>query len=130
MTYWRTTPLIFAGLLLKKCRRHGALLITLFATAALAQAPNNTQFSWDRVAIGGGGFNTGVYAHPRVQHKIFSRIDVGGLYKWDESTTRWSQTLDWMPTDFSAMKGVDGVAFDQAPGREQVVYAALGQYPF
>jgi xyloglucan-specific exo-beta-1,4-glucanase len=105
----------------------GGVALAAHVVHAQTAAP---QFSWDRVAIGGGGFNTGVYAHPRVRDKIFSRIDVGGMYRWDESTTRWSQTLDWMPTDFSAMKGVDGVALDPAAGREQVVYAALGQYPY
>ncbi len=101
--------------------------------AAVAGQPAQSsppRFKWARVSVGGGGFNTGVYAHPRMKDRIFARIDVGGLYRWDETPGRWSQTLDWMPTDFSTSKGVDGIAIDPAAGREQVIYAALGQYPY
>jgi xyloglucan-specific exo-beta-1,4-glucanase len=102
------------------------------AEAITAHAANASahRFRWARVAIGGGGFNTGVYVHPRLPDTVYSRIDVGGLYRWDETRARWFQTMDWMPTDFNATKGVDGVAIDPGAGRAAVIYAALGQYPY
>jgi xyloglucan-specific exo-beta-1,4-glucanase len=102
------------------------------AQALTAHTPNAAayRFRWARVAIGGGGFNTGVYVHPRLPDTVYSRIDVGGLYRWDETRARWFQTMDWMPTDFNATKGVDGVAIDPGAGREKAIYAALGQYPY
>ena len=106
------------------------LLSVIGFPLATAQTIEPLNFKWSRVAIGGGGFNTGVYAHPRLRDKIYARIDVGGLYRWDESQSRWFQTLDWMPTDFSAAKGADGVAIDPGAGREEVIYAALGEYPY
>lgn len=75
-------------------------------------------YNWNSVAIGGGGYVTGMAIHPTQSNRMYIRTDVGGAYKWDGTNQRWVQLLDGISTI-----RVDGMALDaNAPDR---VYFAL-----
>ena len=84
-------------------------------------------YTWRNVAIGGGGYVTGVVYHPSEPNLRYARTDVGGAY-------RWSPASGWMPlndniggldNEFMTL-GVLSLALDPAdPDR---VYLACGQY--
>ena len=51
------------------------------------------EYTFKSVDIGGGGWVTGVIAHPTEQNLIYSRTDVGGAYRWNKQTQRWQQLI-------------------------------------
>lgn len=75
-------------------------------------------YNWGNVAIGGGGYVTGIAIHPTQSNRMYIRTDVGGAYKWDGTNQRWVPMLEGLSTI-----RVDGMALDaNAPDR---VYLAL-----
>ncbi|MBA3705523.1 MAG: cellulase, partial [Bacteroidetes bacterium] len=85
------------------------------------------QYEWQNVAIGGGGYVTGIVIHPVTPNLIYMRTDVGGAYRWNFTDKAWIPLFDWVSTDSSNLYGVDGLALDK--NNDQVIYAALGKYP-
>ena len=97
----------------------GLLLASLPALGA-------ENYTWRNVAIGGGGFVTGVEFHPTERGLAYARTDVGGAYRWDETTARWTPLLDWLgQTDWN-LQGVESLALD--PTDADRVYLAVGTY--
>lgn len=81
-------------------------------------------YNWQNVAIGGGGFVSSVIAAPNDPNVFYARTDVGGAYRWEESSQSWIPLLDWVSSDEIGYLGVDGIAVDPSvPGR---VYVLLG----
>lgn len=86
--------------------------------AGSATIASSVPYSWSNVAIGGGGYVTGIAIHPTQSNRMYVRTDVGGAYKWDGTNQRWIPMLDGISTI-----RVDGMALDaNAPDR---VYLAL-----
>jgi photosystem II stability/assembly factor-like uncharacterized protein len=86
--------------------------------------PPASQYEWHDVVIGGGGFVTGLIAHPRAPNLIYARTDVGGAYRWDENAHRWIPITDsFGDEDFT---GIESLALD--PNDTNRVYLAAGIY--
>jgi len=94
------------------------------ASLALALTVHADTYSWASVAMGGGGFVNAVIAHPKVQNLFYARTDVGGAYRWEESTSSWTPLLDWVSIDETSYMGVDGLAVD--PQNTSRVYLLAG----
>ena len=62
------------------------------ASTTDASLPTGT-FEWRTVPMGGGGFVTGILAHPAAD-VTYARTDVGGAYRWDTSGQHWIPLLD------------------------------------
>ncbi|MGW7167345.1 1,4-beta-glucanase [Streptomyces sp. NPDC054884] len=91
------------------------------ATATAAPA-----YRWRNAVIGGTGFVTGVLFHPAVRGLAYARTDIGGAYRWDDRTARWTPLTDHLGWDDWNLLGVEAMAVDPAhPGR---LYLALGTY--
>jgi len=58
-------------------------------------------YNWEPAKIGGGGYVTGLIAHPAEQNLVYCRTDVGGLYRWNNAENKWVQliTYDRMPLE-------------------------------
>ncbi|MGX5820710.1 WD40/YVTN/BNR-like repeat-containing protein [Chitinophaga lutea] len=97
----------------EKVAREGASKL-----ATSAGALSMLSYNWGNVAIGGGGYVTGIAIHPTTSNRMYIRTDVGGAYRWDGTNQRWVPMLEQLTTI-----RVDGMALDaNAPDR---VYLAL-----
>ena len=80
--------------------------------------------------MGGGGYVTGIVAHPRARDVLYARTDIGGAYRWDPQCN--TQGGGWLPiTDFFPLKksnfyGIESLAIDA--NDPDVVYIAAGKY--
>jgi hypothetical protein len=82
-------------------------------------------YRWQNVAIGGGGYVTGIAVHPSEPDLVYVRTDIGGVLRW-RPEGGWQQLLnDFGPSDDN-LYGVDSIALD--PSDPAVVYIAVGKY--
>ncbi len=102
-----------------------ALFGFLLACTAVAKE-ETVAYRWNSVAIGGGGFVTGLVFHPREKGLAYARTDVGGAYRWDTASNRWEPLTDWIGADDSNLLGIESIAVD--PSDAQRVYIAAGTY--
>ncbi|KAB7772436.1 sialidase family protein [Xanthomonas maliensis] len=107
----------------------GLLLVMLWSLLADLQAAErdtDAPYRWRSVAIGGGGFVTGVLFHPAQRGLAYARTDVGGAYRWDDGDQRWVALTDWLGADDWNLMGIDAFAVD--PQDPQALYLAAGTY--
>ena len=79
--------------------------------------------SWSQVEVHGGGWVTGIVTTR--SGAVYSRTDVGGAYRWEESAQRWAQmiTTTGVANPSEADYSVESLA--AAPTDGQTVYAAV-----
>lgn len=94
--------------------------------AASAATVDTQAYQWNNVAIGGGGFVTGLVFHPNEKGLAYARTDVGGAYRWDVAANRWEPLTDWLSAEDSNLLGIESIAVD--PSDPQRVYLAAGTY--
>jgi len=103
----------------------GAVCGTLIAgTLAAHDAP------WRSIAIGGGGFVTGLAASTDGS-AIYLRTDVGGAYRWDAPQAQWRPITDSLPNDVNNnghLYGIGAIAVD--PSNANRVFIACGKYNY
>ncbi|MCL1498917.1 cellulase [Xanthomonas nasturtii] len=104
------------------------MLLLLSATSWVRAAEPATQgpYHWRSVAIGGGGFVTGVLFHPAERDLAYARTDVGGAYRWDAQAQQWVALTDWLGADDWNLIGIDAFAVD--PADPSALYLAAGTY--
>ncbi|GAA2256661.1 xyloglucanase [Streptomyces atrovirens] len=100
------------------------------ALAAGAPEPATTlaadTYTWKNARIDGGGFVPGIVFNRGEKNLAYARTDIGGAYRWQESTKTWTPLLDSVGWDDWGHTGVVSLASDSAdPDR---VYAAVGTY--
>jgi gliding motility-associated-like protein/uncharacterized repeat protein (TIGR02543 family) len=83
----------------------------------------HAQFKSNIVAIGGGGFVTGVISDNKTGD-IYCRTDVGGAYRWNAAGNQWVQLLDWLPESQGGLSGVESLAID--PQNPNNIYMLCG----
>ncbi|KAF1692506.1 cellulase [Pseudoxanthomonas koreensis] len=89
-------------------------------------ATKSEPYVWRNVAVGGGGFVTGIEFHPSERGLAYARTDVGGAYRWDAAARRWIPLTDWIGHADANLTGIESVALD--PSDPQRVYLAAGTY--
>jgi hypothetical protein len=90
--------------------------------AAALQQPA-AAYTWDNVAMGGGGFVSAVIPS-KAQGVVYARTDVGGAYRWDNANGRWVPLLDWVSDEQTGYLGVESLAVD--PKNAANVYMLAG----
>ena len=91
--------------------------------AAAATTAANT---WRNVQIAGGGFVPSIIFNQSKADLVYARTDIGGAYRWNESSQSWVPLLDWVDADHWGWNGVASQATDAVdPNR---VYVAAGMY--
>ncbi|UXX96169.1 cellulose binding domain-containing protein [Streptomyces sp. AD2-2] len=95
-----------------------------------ASAPKATvaadTYTWHNVRIDGGGFVPGIVFNRKEKNLAYARTDIGGAYRWQESTKTWTPLLDSVGWDEWGHTGVVSLASD--PVAPDKVYAAVGTY--
>lgn len=105
----------------------GLLRLAVVPSAHAADPPiKSVPYSWHNVAIGGGGFVTGIIFHPRAKNLLYTRTDVGGAYRWDVSAGRWVPMTDWIGMEDANLTGIESLALN--PSDPNDVYLAAGTY--
>ncbi|MFD2763459.1 cellulose-binding domain-containing protein [Micromonospora eburnea] len=104
-----------------------AVVVQFAATPATpAAAAAAEPYSWKNVRIDGGGFVPGIVFNQTEKNLIYARTDIGGAYRWEQSTQSWTPLLDWVGADKWGWNGVVSLATD--PVQTNRVYAAVGMY--
>ncbi|MCW3843157.1 cellulose binding domain-containing protein [Micromonospora yasonensis] len=104
-----------------------AVVVQFAATPATpAAAASAEPYSWKNVRIDGGGFVPGIIFNQTERNLIYARTDIGGAYRWEQSTQSWTPLLDWVGADKWGWNGVVSLATD--PVQTNRVYAAVGMY--
>lgn len=84
----------------------------------------SASYTWNNVAINGGGFVPGLVYSPVQQGLLYARTDVGGFYRWNSSTSNWSPLIDMFGHSQGNYFGGESIAPD--PVNPNIVYAAAG----
>ncbi|WP_405863818.1 1,4-beta-glucanase [Streptomyces sp. NBC_01515] len=103
-----------------------AALTAVPGVAAKAHAAETPSYRWRNAVIGGTGFVTGVLFHPSVRGLAYARTDIGGAYRWDDRTARWTPLTDQLGWDDWNLFGVEALAVD--PAHPNRLYLAVGTY--
>lgn len=86
----------------------------------------NDEWEYAPVAMGGGGFVTGVFSTSE-EGLYYARTDVGGAYRWDNTDSRWVQLGAFVNEDQVGLLGIDGMAVDPS-NPAKIVLAAGTEY--
>lgn len=98
-------------------------LILLFFAGLLFTTQTKAQ-TFGNVAIGGGGFVSGIITCKTQQNLIYARTDVGGAYRWDANNSQWIPLLDWASSNETGYLGVESLAVD--PSNPNYLYMSVG----
>jgi xyloglucan-specific exo-beta-1,4-glucanase len=92
-----------------------------FAFQATAQSTN---YTWKNVKVVAGGFIPNIIFSPLEKNLAYCRTDIGGCYRWDDSTKKWLPLTDFLKE--SNYFGGESLALD--PTDANTVYIAAGMY--
>ncbi|RSN99198.1 xyloglucanase [Streptomyces sp. WAC 05379] len=83
-------------------------------------------YTWKNARIDGGGFVPGIVFNRKERNLAYARTDIGGAYRWQQSSKTWTPLMDSVGWDDWGHTGVVSLASDSVdPDR---VYAAVGTY--
>ncbi|WP_037680813.1 cellulose binding domain-containing protein [Streptomyces griseus] len=83
-------------------------------------------YTWKNARIDGGGFVPGIVFNRKEKNLAYARTDIGGAYRWVESSRTWTPMLDSVGWDNWGHTGVVSLASDSVDPNK--VYAAVGTY--
>ena len=69
---------------------------------------------------------SGIIFNPTEQNLIYARTDIGGAYRWNSATSRWTPLMDFVSFDDWNLMGVDSLATD--PVEPNRLYVLAGTY--
>ena len=84
----------------------------------------NAAYSWQNVAVGGGGYMPDIVFGQAKQGPACLRSDMGGACRWDDRAARWIPLQDGEAE--SSYFGIESIAAD--PVDASKVYMAVGMY--
>ncbi|MEV1076651.1 cellulose binding domain-containing protein [Streptomyces sp. NPDC050211] len=96
------------------------------AIAAKKMSIAADSYTWKNARIDGGGFVPGIVFNRKEKNLAYARTDIGGAYRWQESTKTWTPLLDSVGWDDWGHTGVVSLASDSVDPDK--VYAAVGTY--
>ncbi len=103
-----------------------ALLAGSFSGCGEKSSGGTADYNWSNVAIGGGGYITGIVYNPTEEGLAYVRTDIGGAYRFDKAQDKWVAITDCFGGDEWNLIGIESIATD--PKEPNRVYAACGTY--
>lgn len=114
-------------------RRFASMLVVAavaLVTAVIRMSPVSAvaadPYTFKNVQIAGGGFVPGIVFSQAQKDLIYARTDIGGAYRWNQSSQTWTPLLDWVGWSNWGYNGVVSIAPDPVDANK--VYAAVGMY--
>lgn len=83
-------------------------------------------YTWKNARVDGGGFVPGIVFNRSEKNLAYARTDIGGAYRWVQSTKSWTPLLDSVGWNEWGHTGVVSLASDSVDPDK--VYAAVGTY--
>ncbi|MFI5961949.1 cellulose binding domain-containing protein [Streptomyces asoensis] len=83
-------------------------------------------YTWKNARIDGGGFVPGIVFNRKEKNLAYARTDIGGAYRWQQSSRTWTPLLDSVGWADWGHTGVVSLASDSVDPNK--VYAAVGTY--
>lgn len=74
-------------------------------------SPTSVNWSYSQLAMGGGGYVTGVFSTSE-EGLYYARTDVGGAYRFDKTQNKWVSISYNITSDDVGLMGIDGMAID------------------
>ncbi|MEK3700563.1 X2-like carbohydrate binding domain-containing protein [Paenibacillus sp. FSL R10-2199] len=94
---------------------------------AVTHAAASEAYNWNSVVTGaGGGFVPGIIFNQTEPNLIYARTDIGGAYRWNQTSGSWTSISDAVGWVDWNKNGVDALATD--PVNPDKVYMATGTY--
>lgn len=85
-------------------------------------------YTWGNVRFDGGGFVSAVIFHPKAENVLYARTDVGGIYRFDFSSSRWIPLMDWISENDKGLYGTEAFALDPTDPKRIYVLAGTGYF--
>jgi xyloglucan-specific exo-beta-1,4-glucanase len=98
--------------------------LALLVAAIISINASAENYRWDTVAMGGGGYVSGIVHSKTERDVVYVRTDVGGAYRWDAAQARWVSLLDFMSEGQVGLQGIESLAVD--PNNAANVYMLAG----
>lgn len=100
---------------------------SMLITATACGEITADDYEWSSVAIGGGGYVTGMVYNPGEEGLVYARTDIGGLYRRSSrDNDTWQPLTDFLGAENWNYIGIESVAAD--PVDPKRVYFAGGTY--
>src|SRR5712691_9361382 len=89
------------------------LLFGFFQASVLGQQPVPREpYRWQNVKIVAGGFITGIIPHPTMPGVTYVRTDIGGAYRYDPFTKKFTSLTDVFNANDWNLMGTESIAVD------------------
>lgn len=106
-------------------------LLKIFTPIVLGLGLNSfaaENYTWGNVRFDGGGFVSAVIFHPKEKNVLYARTDVGGIYRFDFSSSRWIPLMDWISENDKGLYGTEAFALDPTDPKRIYVLAGTGYF--
>ncbi|MBC7888243.1 MAG: T9SS type A sorting domain-containing protein [Ferruginibacter sp.] len=124
MKYLLPTFCRFVNSLLLPSRKNKFYISLMLASVVFITGVSAQSYTWNNVAMGGGGYVSGLITSKKDPNVVYARTDVGGAYRWDQAGNRWVSLLDWVNIAQNGYNGVESIAID--PSNSANVYMFAG----
>lgn len=85
---------------------------------------SDVPYTYGTLAIGGGGFVSGIITSPTTQDIRYARTDVGGSYKWNAADCSWKPVTNFISEDDKGLLSIEALAID--PSNPKNIYMLGG----